>query len=122
MGYNKAQLAQQAEQFGKTYGLDAAAQKEMVRQADRKFEAEQKDRLLVILAQLPANASQEDIERALIGAGIDPKFFPKPKSQSSTPAPTPAPTPTPTPNTPVGSGSGSTTIDDYYDLMNRDTF
>ena len=108
---------------GKTYGLDAAAQKEMVRQADRKFEVEQQDRLVALLAQLPADASPEAIAAAMRGAGFDPekyKDFLKPKS--STPAPTPAPTPTPTPNTPVGAGSGSTTIDDYYDLMNRDTF
>ena len=123
MGYNKAQLAQQAEQFGKTYGLDAAAQKEMARQWQARFDVSEQDRLLALVAQFPVNATPEERAAAMRGAGFDPekyKDFLKPKS--STPAPTPAPTPTPTPNTPVGAGSGSTTIDDYYDLMNRDTF
>jgi len=122
LSYNKAQLAQQAAQFGKTYGLDAAAQAEMVRQADRKFEVEQQDRLVALLAQLPADASPEAIAAAMRGAGFDPekyKDFLKPKSSTPASTPTPTPAPTPTPNTPVGSGSGSTTIDDYYDYMNR---
>jgi len=122
ISYNKAQLAQQAAQFGKTYGLDAAAQAEMVRQADRKFEVEQQNRLVTLLAQLPADASPEAIAAAMRGAGFDPekyKDFLKPKSSTPASTPTPTPAPTPTPNTPVGSGSGSTTIDDYYDYMNR---
>jgi hypothetical protein len=120
MTLSKEQVKTQAEQFGRRMGFDEDTQKEIFRQANIKLDRDQQDRVVAILGQLPANASQEDIERALTGAGVDPKYFPKPKSQSSTPAPTP--TPTPTPNTPVGSGSGSTTINDYYDLMNRDTF
>jgi len=122
ISYNKAQLAQQAEQFGKTYGLDLAAQKEIARQWQAKFDVSEQDRFLAFVAQFPADASPEAIAAAMRGAGFDPekyKDFLKPKSSTPASTPTPTPAPTPTPNTPVGSGSGSTTIDDYYDYMNR---